>query len=88
MKKKYIFDILAAFIEILNCVENSGVVVYRRDKSFKMASKSEELLAGDGIEEILKVIDSDILAETNSLESLNEYFPYRVCIYNLQKTGY
>ena len=34
-----------------------------------MASKSEELLAGDNIEEILAVIDSDILAELNDLET-------------------
>ena len=65
-------DTLAAFIEIWNWVENNGVVVYRRDRSFKMASKSEELLAGNDTEEILKVIDSDILAEKNSLESLDK----------------
>ena len=65
-------DALAAFIEIWNWVENNGVVVYRRDRSFKMASKSEELLAGNDTEEILKVIDSDILAEKNSLESLDK----------------
>ena len=65
-------DTLAAFIEIWNWVENNGVVVYRRDRSFKMASKSEELLAGSDTEEILKVIDSDILAAKNSLESLDK----------------
>ena len=65
-------DTLAAFIEIWNWVENNGVVVYRRDRSFKMASKSEELLAGNDTEEILKVIDSDILAAKNSLESLDK----------------
>ena len=50
-------------------VENSGAVVYQGDRSFKMASKSEELLPGDDIEEILAVIDSDILAEPNDLET-------------------
>ena len=39
-----------------------------------MASKSKELLAGNDIEEILKVIDSDILAEKNSLESQAKSF--------------
>ena len=43
-------DTLAGFIEMWNCVENREVVVYRRDRSFKMASKSEELLTGNDIE--------------------------------------
>ena len=34
-----------------------------------MASKSEELLAGDDIEGMLALIDSDILAEPNDLET-------------------
>ena len=34
-----------------------------------MASKSVELLAGDDIEGILAVIDNDILAEPNDLET-------------------
>ena len=34
-----------------------------------MASKTEELLAGDDIQEILTVINSDILAEPNDLET-------------------
>ena len=34
-----------------------------------MASKSGELLAGDYIEGILAVIDNDILAEPNDLET-------------------
>ena len=34
-----------------------------------MASKSGELLAGDDIEGILEVIDNDILAEPNDLET-------------------
>ena len=33
-----------------------------------MASKNEEVLAGDDIEGILAVIDSDILAEPNDLD--------------------
>ena len=44
------------------------MVVYWGDGSFKMASKSEELLAGDDIEGILAVIDNDILFEPNDLE--------------------
>ena len=48
-------------MEFLKYVENSGVVVYWGDGSFKMASKSEELLAGDDIEGILAAIDNDIL---------------------------
>ena len=43
--------------------------MYGRHRSFKMASKSEEHLAGDNIEWILAVIDSDILAEQNDLET-------------------
>ena len=34
-----------------------------------MASKGEELLAGDDIGRILEVIDNDILAEPNDLET-------------------
>ena len=34
-----------------------------------MASKSVELLAGDDIEGILAVIDNDVLAEPNDLET-------------------
>ena len=34
-----------------------------------MASKNEELLGGDDIEGILAVIDNDILAEPNDLET-------------------
>ena len=34
-----------------------------------MASNSEELLGGDGIEGILAVIDNDILGESNDLET-------------------
>ena len=34
-----------------------------------MASKGEELLAGDGIEGILAVIDNDVLTEPNDLET-------------------
>ena len=54
--------------------------MYGRHRSFKMASKSEEHLAGDNIEGILAVIDSDILAEQNDLET--------VCSYCFQNTGY
>ena len=45
------------------------MVVNRGDRFFKMDSRSEELLAGDGIEEILTVRDNDILAESNNLET-------------------
>ena len=45
------------------------MVVYRGDRSFKMVSKSAELLAGADIEGSLAFIDSDILAEPNSLET-------------------
>ena len=45
------------------------MVVYRGDRSFKMASKNEEFLAGADIEGILAVIDSDMLAESNDLET-------------------
>ena len=34
-----------------------------------MTSKGEELLAGDDIERILAVIDNDVLAEPNDLET-------------------
>ena len=60
-KKKNSLDTQAVFMEFLKYVENSGVVVYWGDGSFKMASKSEELLAGDDIEGILAAIDNDIL---------------------------
>ena len=68
-KKRNSLDTRAVFIEFLKYVENSGVVVYQGDRSFKIASKSEELLAGDDIEEILAVKDSDILAEPNDLDT-------------------
>ena len=68
-KKRNSLDTWAIFIEFLKYVENSGVVVYQGDRSFKMASKSEDLLAGDDIEEILAVVDSNILAKPNDLES-------------------
>ena len=45
------------------------MVVYRGDRSFKMASKSEELLAGDDNEGILSFTDNYILAEPNDLET-------------------
>ena len=45
------------------------MVVYQGDRSFKIVSKSEELLVGDEIEEILAVLDSDMLAEPNDLET-------------------
>ena len=53
----------------MESVENSEVVVYWGDWSFKIASKSDELLAGDDIEGILAVIDNDILAKPNDLET-------------------
>ena len=49
--------------------ENSEVVVYRGDQSFKMASNSGDLLVGDGIKGILAVIDCNILADPNDLET-------------------
>ena len=52
-KKRNSLDTRAVFTEFLKYVENSGVVVYRGDGSFQMASKSEELLAGDDTEGIL-----------------------------------
>ena len=67
-KKGNSLDTQAVFIEFLKYVENRKVVVYRGITSFKMASKSEEHLSGDDIEEILVVIDSDILAEPSDLE--------------------
>ena len=48
-------DARADFIDFPKNVENSDVVVYWRVRSFKMASNGEELLAGDGTEEILRV---------------------------------
>ena len=62
-------DTRAAFVEFLKYVENSGVVVYWVDGSFKIASKSEEFLPANDIEGILEVIDNDILAEPNYLET-------------------
>ena len=50
-------------------VENTGVVVCGGDRSIKMASNSEELLAGDGSEGILTITDSFILFELNNLET-------------------
>ena len=67
-KKRNSLDTRAVFTEFLKYVENSGVVVYRGDGSFQMASKSEELLAGDDTEGILAVIDNDILAERKDSE--------------------
>ena len=62
-------DTPAVYIGFLKHVENSGVVVYLGNRSFKMVSNSEELLAGDDTEGILTVIDSDILAEPNDSET-------------------
>ena len=62
-------DTRTVFIEFLKYVENSGVVVYRGDGSFKMASKGEEILAADDTEGILAVIDNNIFAEPNDLET-------------------
>ena len=59
----------AVYIGFLKHVENSGVVVYLGNRSFKMVSNSEELLAGDDTEGILAAIDSDILAEPNDSET-------------------
>ena len=53
----------------MESVENSEVVIYWGDWSFKIASKSDELLAGDDIEGILAVIDNGILAESNDLDT-------------------
>ena len=50
-------------------IENSGVLVYRRNQYFKMASNSEDLLRGDDTEGILAAVVSDILAELNDLET-------------------
>ena len=68
-KKRNSVDTWDFFIEFLKYVENSGVVVFRGDRSFKIALKSEELLAGGDFEGILAVIDSDILVEPNDLEN-------------------
>ena len=50
-------------------VEDSGVVVYWEDRSLKLASKSEELLTGDETEGILAVINNNIIAKPNGLET-------------------
>ena len=42
--------------------ENSRVVVYWGNRSFKMASNTEEFLTGNGLEGILTVIASDVLS--------------------------
>ena len=62
-------DTWTVFIEVLKYVENSELVVYCGNGSFKMASKDEELLAGDDIGRTLEVIDNDILAKPNDLET-------------------
>ena len=59
----------AVFIKILKYVENSEMEVYRKNRSFKMASNSEALLACENTEGILAAIDSDILAEPNELDN-------------------
>ena len=68
-KKRNSLDTQAVFIEFLKYVENSGLVVYWGDGSFKMVSKSEERLPGDDIKRVSTVIDDDILAEANDLET-------------------
>ena len=51
-------------------LKNSYVlVVYYLDKYFKIASNSEELLAGDDMERILLVIETDIPAEANDFQN-------------------
>ena len=42
--------------------ENSRVVVYWGNRSFEMASNTEEFLTGNGLEGILTVIASDVLS--------------------------
>ena len=45
------------------------MLVYWGDRSFKMTSNSDKLLAGKGTEETLAVVDKDILIESNDLET-------------------
>ena len=71
--KRNSLDTQATFIEFLKYIENSGVLVYRRNQYFKMASNSEDLLRGDNTEGILAAVVSDILAELNNLET-DSYF--------------
>ena len=62
-------DTRSIFIEFLKYVENSDdIIVYQLDKYFRMASNSEEPLAGHDIERVFLVIESDTLAEPNYLE--------------------
>ena len=63
-------DTKPIFREFFKYVENSYVlVVYYLDKYFKIASNSEELLAGDDMERILLVIETDIPAEANDFQN-------------------
>ena len=63
-------DTKPIFREFFKYVENSYVlVVYYLDKYFKIASNSEELLAGDDMERILLVIETDIPAEPNDFQN-------------------
>ena len=71
--KRNSLDTQATFIEFLKYIENSGVLVYRRNQYFKLASNSEDLLRGDNTEGILAAVVSDILAELNNLET-DSYF--------------
>ena len=45
--------------QFLKYVKNNGMDVYRVGRSFKMASNSEELLAGDDTKGSLAAIDSE-----------------------------
>ena len=45
------------------------MLVYWGDRSYKMTSNSDKLLAGKGTEETLAVVDKDILIESNDLET-------------------
>ena len=68
-RNKNNLDTRPIFIEFLKYVENSDdIIVYQLDKYFRMASNSEEPLAGHDIERVFLVIESDILAEPNNLE--------------------
>ena len=73
-------DTLSVFIEFLKYVENSSLVVYQGDISFKVASNSEGHLAADDTEGVLTVIYNDILAEPNDLGTKFD----RVRSYNFQ----
>ena len=61
------------------------MVVYRGDWPFKLASKSEELLAGDDIKGILAVIDSDILFELIDLETEFATTVFKIQDINLER---